>query len=228
MVLLGSGFDPAAQVGCPALVPTTFVSSSELRCTVPDMEGQPGQSIVVSVYVQNADGSQSGTLPFTVQFPLLAQSFTTVAKVAAQVPGFKRGGRIGDDTIQEWIAQIAGSIRAVFVRRGLSLSPSDWAEPDPASAFTPGAVLDLINCLGAAAQLAAAIAADFTSGEWGLSKRLDARYQAEMKTLEDGGYDKLFSPSVAVTEEIGPQFAAGDVTNDEGEPDNAFGKDQVF
>jgi IPT/TIG domain len=233
IICLGSGFDSGAQVGCPALVATTFISATELHATIPsDLTGPQGGTMTLSVYVQNSDSSLSGILPFTLRFPYPVsslQSWTTVDAVAAEVPGFKRGGRIGDPTIEQWMRSVAQSIGGAMLRRGLSLKSSDWAQPDPSSLQpTPAGVLELINRLGAAAQLAAAIAADFTSGEWGLAKRLEARYQTEFQALAGGGYDKLFSPSYAVTEEIGPQFGGGNVTDDEGDVDPKFRKDQKF
>ena len=53
-----------AQVGCPALVPTVWVSATQLTAAIPaDLAGDQGAVITISVYVQNADLSISALLP---------------------------------------------------------------------------------------------------------------------------------------------------------------------
>lgn len=229
---LGSGFDPAAQVGCPALVATTFISAGEVRAAIPsDLVGLAGGSMVVSVFVENPGALRSAILPFVVTFPYPAsslQSFTRIDAVVAEVPGFKRGGRIGDGTIEGWMRSVAQTIAGAMLRRGLSLDSTKWTQADPSSLMpTAAGVLEQINRLGAAARLAAAIAGDFTQGEWGLAKDLARNYERELKALTDGAYDKLFNPAAA-TVETGTQVSAGDIETDEGEADQAFSKDQVF
>jgi hypothetical protein len=228
---LGSGFDAAAQVGCPALVATTFVSAGELRAVIPaDLAGPAGGSVVVSVFVQNVDAARSAILPFTVQFPYpisTLQGWTNIEAVAAEVPGFKRAGRIQDPTIEQWIRSVAQAIAGAMMRRGLSLSSGDWSQADSVLMPTAGGVLELINRLGAAARLAAAVASDFTAGEWGLAKALTRDYEREVKTLDGGGYDRLFNPAAA-TVETGTQVSVGDIETDDGEAERAFTKDQVF
>jgi hypothetical protein len=229
---LGSGFDAGAQVGCPALAETTFVGAGELGAAIPaDLVGPAGGSAVVSVFVQNEDGSRSAIVPFTVNFPYPAstlQSWTNVEAVCGEIPGFRRGGRIQDSTIEGWMRSIAQTIAGAMLRRGLSLDSAQWQQPDAATAMpTPAGVLELINRYGAAVRLASAIAGDFTSGEWGLAKSLTRDFERELKALQDGGYDKLFRPG-ATTVESGPQFSGGDIVTDQGDAQNAFSKDQVF
>ncbi len=224
---LGAGFDSGAQVGCPALVATTFVSAGEVRAAIPaDLVGPAGGSMVVSVFVQNVDGTRSGILPFTVQFPYPAatlQSWTSVDAVAREVSGFKRGGRIEDATIEGWIRSVAQGINGVMLGRGLSLKSADWAQADAGTAMpTASGVLELVNRLGAAARLAAAIAGDFTQGEWGLEKSLRRDYERELKRLEEGGYDALFRPGSA------KEFEGGDLVTDAGDVERAFTKEQIF
>jgi hypothetical protein len=232
ITLLGAGFDAGAQVACPSFVATTFVSATELRATIPldVVAPQPG-STVVSVYVANEDTSISGILPFTVNvgYPQTdRQAFTTLDAVAAEVPGFKRGGRITDDTLQTWLRSVAQGIAGSLLRRGLSLNPADWQKPDPSTALpTAAGVLETINRLGSAARLASAISSDFGQTEWGLAKNLQREYERELKRLDDGSYDKLFRPAAA-TVETGRQVAGGDVFTSTGDADQAFTKDQVF
>ncbi len=187
--------------------------------------------MVVSVFVQHSDGARSNILPFTVNFayPLSSlQSYTRVDAVAAEVPGFKRGGRIQDATIEGWMRSVAQTVAGALLRRGLSLDSTKWTQADPATSMpTASGVLELINRLGAAAQLAAAVAGDFSQGEWGLAKTLERRYEAEMKRLEAGGYDKLFNPAAA-TVETGAQVEVGDIEADDGTAEQSFSKTQVF
>lgn len=232
ITVLGSGFDTGAQVGCPVLVPTTRVSVTELHAAIPaDLVGPAGGSFSVVVYAQNEDGSQSPAQAFRVLFPRsenILQAFTSVEAVAAEVPGFKRGGTISDATIGQWIRSIAQSITGVMMRRGYSLNPSAWQQPDSATAMpAPAGVLELINRYGAASRLAAAIAGQFSTGEWGLAKTLQTDYVREFKALSEGQYDKLFRPSSA-TIETDQQVSVGDIVTDDGAAEQAFTKDQVF
>ena len=68
---LGSGFDSTAQVGCPALVATVFVSSTQLIAAIPaTLAGDQGANIIISVYVQNVDDlAISNVLPFACMIP---------------------------------------------------------------------------------------------------------------------------------------------------------------
>ena len=75
----------------------------------------------------------------------------------------------------------------------------------------------MLNRLGAAAMLAAAVASNFQGGDAPLSKNLRAAYKDELARLEAGAYDNLFRPA-AVTMETGPAFAGGDMTDCEGRP----------
>jgi hypothetical protein len=228
---LGAGFDTGAQVGCPALVDTTFVSAGELHAVIPaDLALTEGGS--VSVYVQNEDGARSAIAQFTITQPAYPvatlQSWTNIDAVCGEVPGFKRGGRIQDTTIEGWMRSIAQSIAGAMLRRGLSLKPSDWQQPDASTSMpTPAGVLELINRLGAASRLAATVAGEFTQGEWGLAKALTRDFERELKALQDGGYDRMFRPGAA-TVETGQQFAGGDIVNSGGDAENAFSKDQIF
>ncbi|KKK62580.1 hypothetical protein LCGC14_3002910 [marine sediment metagenome] len=230
---LGAGFDAGAQVGCPALVATTWVSATEVKGSVPaEMEGPAsGGSVKVSVYVRNEDGLISEIKEFTVSFSheeTKLQGYTTVEAVAGEIPGFKRGGRIQDSTIASWIRSIAQGLNGLLLQRGLSLDPADWQQPDALTATpTAAAVLENANKLGAAARLAAAVGGEFGQGEWGLAKSLREAYKDEVKKLERGVYDKLFRPAAA-TVETGGQVSVGDIETDDGDAEQAFRKDQVF
>lgn len=229
IVVSGSGFDAAARIGCPTLVDTTFVGAGELHAIIPaDLEGAPGQTMLVAVFVQ-ADGI-SNMVQFTVQFPASSsQPWTTVDLVAGEVPGFLRGGNISDSTISNWIRSIAQSVAGCLLRRGLPLDPTLWAQASvETGSLAPAGVLELITRYGAAARLAAAVSAQFSGGtEWGLSKNLQSSYQAELKALNEGQYDKLFKPAAA-TIESGQVVAANELLTFSGDPDQAFRKDQVF
>jgi len=228
---LGAGFDAGAQVGCPALVATTWVSAGELKATIPALLGEPGQPVNVVVYVRNADASLSVSKTFSVTFDLLEtrlQAYTTVAAVAGEVPGFKRGGQIADMTIESWIKSVGQGINGAMLRRGLSLDPADWQQADADTAMpSPVGVLENLNRLGAAARLAAAVGGQAGTGEWGLAKSLREAHTQEMNLLRDGGYDKLFRPAAA-TIESAPQLAVGDMKDEDGNVEQAFQKGQVF
>ncbi|MDE2097857.1 MAG: IPT/TIG domain-containing protein [Patescibacteria group bacterium] len=241
ITLTGSGFVNGAQVGCPALVATTFVSSTQLTATIPaGLAGPPG-SLSVSVYVQNPDTTISGIVIFTALMPYPesqaapdnSQSFTTIDVVCGELPGFKRGGRIPDSQIFTWMRSVAGKIMAIFIRRGLSLNPVDWqtAATNPegtasTTGLTPAAWLEMVNRLGAAARLARMVGGEFVSGKWNLAESLAADYDQEMAALEAGDMDKLFNPQAA-TVDVGPQFQSGDMTDGQGDATNAFSREGV-
>jgi len=147
--------------------------------------------------------------------------WTTLEKIAGEVPGFVRGGRITDAQIVVWGESIEQQINAVMRRRGLSLVAADWSDVSGAD------LLGMINRLGAAAQLSAAVAAQFGGGEWGLTKAVERRFEREIKALGDGDYDKLFRPGAA-TVESGTLFGGGDMTDEEGEVERSFEKGQVL
>ncbi len=226
---LGAGFDSGARIGCPALVQTTFVSSGELHADIPaDITGPPGGELVIAIFVENEDGSRSATLPFTVRLATVLQGWTTAAAVAAEVPGFKRGGRISDATIEVWVRSYAQIIAGALLARGISLDPTTWqAVSDVTGMPAPAGVLELANRLGAAARLATAVGGEFSQGEWALAKSLQSEFKRELDRLESGFYDKLFLPS-APTRETGSQFSPGDVSNEDGDPERSFTKGQIF
>ena len=227
VVCLGAGFDTGAQVGCPGLVATTFVSATELRAAIPaDLEGRAGSSVVVSVFVQNEDGTTSATLSFTVRF---GETWTTLEAVCGEVPQFRRGGTIPDATIEAWIWSIAQRINAIMLRRGLSLAAADWAQPAAGAVQpAPESVLELIVRYGAAARLASAVGAQFSAtGEWGLAKTLRSDFDLELKALAAGEYDKVFRPGAA-TVETGTLAGGGDILTSDGDTEQAFSKGQVF
>jgi hypothetical protein len=233
LVCLGSGFDAAAQVGCPALVPTTYISATELHATIPaDLNGAPGTSLVIGVYVALVGGTQSNILPFTVLFPFPVaqlQAWTTVESVCSEVPGFQRNQEIGDAVIENWIKNSALEICGALMKRGLSLNPADWAQPSAQTGWmSPISLLEHINGHGAALHLAAWVAARFSGDkEWPLAAALRKMYADELASLANGAYDKLFRPG-AVTVETGVQVSGGDVFTSQGDADQAFRKDQVF
>jgi len=210
ITLTGAGFDAGSQVGCPTLVPTTLVNSTTLTAAIPaDLAGPDGTTMQVAVFVLGSDQSTSGVVMFTAQFTdTTLQSWTSVDAVCGEVPGFKRGGTITDDQIQRWIRSVAQEISAEMMRRGLSLDPSTWQQPASAGDPDPADVAEMINRLGAAARLAAAVGAQFSgTGEWGVSKSLRTAYQEQRAMLRDGDYDKFFDPSAA-TVAPAPQLAA--------------------
>jgi hypothetical protein len=170
-------------------------------------------------------------LPFTVQFPYPVaefQSWTNIGAVAAEVPGFKRGGNIADSTIEQWMRSVAQSINGALIRRGLSLLPSVWQQAAVATGNpTPAGLLELINRYGAAARLAAAAGAQFTAGPFALATTLKADFLREFQMLEQGMYDMLFDPNAA-TADTGPYFGAGAMTDPcSGLPVNAFSRESI-
>jgi len=232
IALTGTGFAAGTQVGCPALVTTVVVGATSLTAAIPlDVLGAAGTDVVVMVFVLNADGSKSAGLPFTVKLPAdHLQTYTTIEAVCGEVVGFKRGGNIPDAIILGWMRTIAQSINGALLKRGLPLDASLWQQAAAGSGQpAPSAVLDMINRLGAAARLATVVGSQFTAGESGLGKNLQAEYFRELKALKDGDYDKLFLPAAA-TMLSGPHLAVGDVSKPDGsgDPDQAFSKDQIF
>ncbi len=215
-------------MGCPQLVPTTYVSSTELTAEIPDLAGPDGTTLAIGVYVLGADGA-SEVVPFTVQWPRVRQqAWTTVEAVKGEVRGFQSGNSIRDEKIAEWIRSAATTIAAMMLKRGLSLDPADWAQASELTAMpAPSEALEKINRLGAAASLASRIAGGFAGGESGLAKHLEAEFARELKMLEGGGYDNLFRPSAAI-EETGALFRGGDMTDERGCTQRAFTKGQVF
>jgi hypothetical protein len=227
---LGAGFDAGAQVACPGLAATEWVSATELKAAIPaGIVGPPGGTITVLVTVVNEDGSVSGAVEFTVRFPAQTQSWATVDGVCGEVPQFKRGGTIGDPIIEGWIRSITQQVNAAMLARGLSLNPDDWQQPEEETGQpSPAAVLEMIVRYGAAARLAAVIGAQFQAqGEWGLAKNLREDFTAQMKALGSGMYDKVFRPGAA-TALTDTAFGGGEIETSGGDGDNAFSKDQVF
>lgn len=227
---MGAGFDAGSQVGCPTLVPTTLVDENTLTGEIPEgLSGAGGTSQQIAVYVMNADGGTSTVQMFTVEFlAVTLQSWTTIAAVSKEVPGFQWGGQIGKDDVQRWIGSVAQEIAGAMLKRGLPLDPALWPKPDTAGSPSPTGVLETMNRLGAAARLAAAIAANFvTTGQWAVQGSLDKAYLRQLGEMQGGSYDKLFLASAA-TEEAGPLLAAGDLSRADGSSSGFFRKEQVF
>jgi hypothetical protein len=230
ITLTGTGFAAGTQVGCPELAPTVVAGSTSLTAAIPlDVMGPAGGTVTVYVFAVNADGGQSAGLPFNVVLPAdRLQTYTTIEAVCGEVVGFKRGGQITDAIILGWMRTTAQSVNGAMLKRGLPLDPALWQQPAGNASPAPAGVLDMINRLGAAARLASAMGAQFSTAETGLSKNLQGEYFRELTALKNGDYDKLFLPAAA-TVDSGPQLAVGDVSNpDTGDADQAFSKDQVF
>jgi hypothetical protein len=223
ITLTGSGFDTGSQAACPVLVATDYVSPNELTATIPeDLGGAGGTSLSIGVYVRNSDGSASAALPFLVQFPATRlQGYTDVAAVAGEVVGFQRGGNITDQQIGNWIKTTAQEINGAMLRRGLPLDPALWQAAGTAASPDPSDVLEMLNRMGAAASLAAAVASQFPGGDSPLAAGLAKTYGRTLASLRAGDYDKLFLPAAA-TEEPGQLFGAGAMA----EP--TFRKNQIF
>jgi len=225
----GTGFEPGSQIGCPALAPTTYVSSTQLSAAVPvDLLGPAGGGVPVGVFVMNPDGSGSAALLFTVEFPAATlQSWTTIDAVCGMVPGFARGGAISDESITEWIEGTAQAIAAIMLKRNLPTDPTQWTQPGASGMPSAAGLLEMLNRLGAAADLASAVASLWGQCEWGTATTLRSKYDDEMLTLREGEYDKLFLPAAA-TLEPGAHFASGDTTDRRGRDERAFTKEQIF
>ena len=225
---VGTGFAPGSQVGCPVLVATTYVDAGTLTAEIPaELAGAGGTQLGIGVFVRNADGSVSNGLVFTVVFPAaILQGWTSVEQVAAEIPGFARGGRIKDTDIQTWIRSVGQEIAAEMLRRGLSLDPATWTGSGTAGSPDPVDVLEMIDRMGAAARLAAAVGANMP-GEWGVTKNLERAYLRQLAALRAGDYDKIFLPGAA-TVEPGPQVSCGDMTRSDGASSTAFRKEKRF
>ncbi len=229
VTITGTGFDAGSRVCCPVLVATTYVSPTQVTADVPaDFVAPDGASVVITVWVLGADGVGSLPVQFTIAMPATKlQTYTTVEAVCAEIPGFARGFQVSDDTIRRWMSSTAQAIKGALLRRGLSLAPADWQQAGVDGSPAPGEVLELVNRLGAAARLAAAVASLFGNQEAAFSKNLSAAYKDEMGRLEEGAYDKLFRPAAA-TVESGPAFAGGDLTDADGNSTTMFPKEKVF
>jgi hypothetical protein len=232
IALVGSGFDAAARVGCPALVDTAYGDSTSLQATIPaDLSGPEGGTMLVSVFVMNSDASISNQVTFTVIFPALdLQTWTSIELVCGEVPGFQRGNlTISDANIRAWMKSIAQAVAGAMLRRGLSLDPTQWQQGAAGTNFpSPVGVLEQIVRSGAAARLAGTVGSQFSaSGEGALAKDLRNAYAAEMALLNAGQYDKLFKPSSA-TVESGQLAFGGDVATTSGNSTQAFTKQKVF
>lgn len=231
ITITGTGFTAGAQCGCPGLVNTVFVSSTQLTAVIPQMEGPAGASaegsIVVAVYVINGDQSVSNSLTFTVLFPRqVAQGWTTIAQVCGEVPSFIRGGNIPDKTITGWIQSVSQSVTSCLLRRGLPTDPTLWQQADPLSADpSAAATLELITRYGAAARLVAAISSQMSGGVNALQANLQSAYNREFQLLASGAYDKLFLPTAA-TEISGQSLASNLQSGQQGH--TVFRMDKVF
>jgi len=219
----GSGFDAACRLACPTLQPTTLNRDGTLTATIPaNLEGPGGGTMPVGVYAIGCDGSTSAVILFTVEFPPgLLQGWTTIDAVCGMVPGFQRGGQISDDRITEWIESAGQALAAIMAKRGLPLDPTAWPPAPTGCMTTPAGLLEMINRLGAAADLAGAVGSLWGAREWDVAKTLRQQYDDEMLTLREGEYDRVFL-AAAATVEPRPQLAAF------GECHPAFRKDKVF
>lgn len=238
ITLAGSGFDSAPQAALasqggaqfassPLLVSPSSFAAGQLVFTLPaNLPGAEEAALLIFLQVYNSDAAFSNALKFLITF----RGWIPIGDVAGAVPGFKRGGNISDETICGWISDVAQSINSYLLRRGISLSPADWTPPAAGSGSPePIAVLGGINKLGAASLLAAQIGAQFQSGEYGLARVLERRYNDQLKMLADGAYDKVFRPTSGTTIETGTQVSAGDMTDPvTGDLQSSFSKGQVF
>ena len=229
VTVTGTGFDDGSRVCCPAAVATTYTSPTQIAADVPALfAGVDGARVMIGVSVLAADGSVSNVVLFTVTMPVVKlQTYTTIEAVCGEIPGFARGVQIPDDTIQLWMSSTQQAIKGAMLRRGLSLDPAAWPQAGLDGTPGPVEVLELINRLGAAARLAAAVASLFGNADAAFSKNLSAAYKEEKGRLEAGGYDKLFSPAAA-TEETGPQLGYGDTSRRDGGSSVLFRKERKF
>jgi hypothetical protein len=229
VTLTGAGFQAGSLAACPALAPTVYVSANQLTVQLPvDLAGPAGGSMPIGIFVVDPNGTTSAVQMFTVEFPVdRLQAWTTIDAVCGEVPGFQRGGQIDDGQIQRWIGSTAQEIAGLMLRRGLPLDPSKWQQPTAAAWPTPSGLLEMMNRMGAAAELAAGVASLFSQTDWPIRKTLQGRYDDAKKALLSGDYDKLFLPGAA-TLDPGPQFGGGDTTNERGWPEQAFRKEQRF
>ena len=229
VTITGTGFTAGSRVCCPAAVATTYISAGQVQAEIPaSFQGPDGTTVLIAVFVAGADGTATNGVLFTVQMPAAKlQTYTTLEAVCSEVPGFARGGQIADGTIQLWMSSVAQVIKGAMLRRGLSLSPADWQQAGTDGTMAPAEVLELINRMGAAARLAAAVVSLFGNADAAFSKNLSAAYKDELARLEDGAYDKSFKPAAA-TMESGPLLAYGDTSRADGDSSAAFTKEKVF
>ena len=218
----GSGFDAASRIACPTVQSTTLNPDGTLTAAIPaDLEGPGGGTLPLGVFVIGGDGSASAVILFTVDFPPVAlQGWTTIEAVCGMVPGFQRGGLISDGRITEWIQGAGQAVAAIMLKRALPTDPTLWP-PAAANAMpSPAELLEMINRLGAAADLASAVGSLWGAREWDVAKSLQKKYDSEILTLREGEYDKIFLASAA-TIDPQPQLAADTECP-------AFRKHQVF
>jgi len=152
---------------------------------------------------------------------------TTVDLVVTHVPGFVRNSPSGvaDTQIQTWIDTRWEELHVILQRRGLT------APTNPSDAYS---ALELINRMGAASDLAAALSSRFSAngGTWAVAKNLREDYVRMLTRLDNGGYDRLLNPATARQENTGPIFSgvAGGETDRQPDPNMnvAFQRGQVF
>lgn len=227
VTVTGTGFTTGSRICCPAAAATTFVSGTELTAEIPS-DISLSAATAIGVFVLGEDGSVSNLATVTVTpAPVKLQTYTTMGAVIGEVPGFQRGGLITDARIQGWMSSIAAGIKGAMLRRGLPLDPAQWQAAGADGSPDALGVLEMINRLGAAARLAAAVVSVFSNQDAAFSKNLNAAYKDEMTRLEEGAYDKLFRPSAA-TVESGPAFAGGDLTGADGSDSTLFPKEKVY
>lgn len=237
ITLLGSGFS-GAQVALvsqapevtldptPYLLTPTSQTATQITVQIPsNLPGQALGAIDLFVSVVNGDASKSNQLAFSLVFI----GWTSIARVATEVPGFKRGGQITDQTILGWIRSRSQTITAAMLQRGYSLIPSAWPA-NGASGGSPaaGEMLESLNRVGATLDLASRIAAANGAGQWDFANKLRDQWNADFKLLQSGGYDNLFRADSA-TDAVAPTFGGGDMSDpDTGEVTPSFTKEQVF
>ena len=156
--------------------------------------------------------------------------YCTVDDVCTAFPRFVRNAAnsIQDSQIQDWIDDRKARIRAALYARGI--------DPD-ALTLTPDQsnFLRALNRDGAIADLGDALEGNVSlqPGEYSLAGARRKSFEAEIKEIKDGLYDKFFSV-LARTVEIEPTFGgiAGGETDKETARDRdenkAFSKDQKF
>lgn len=150
---------------------------------------------------------------------------TTVEAVASHVPGFINNSPAGpqDPDISVWIDARWEEIQTILVRRGL---------PMPAAQTDGFAALELVNRLGAASDLAAALSAKFSSGQpWPVLTGLRQDFLRMLQRLEAGAFDKLLL-ATARTADVAPQVVGVAGQETDPHPDEtlnvAFQKGQIF
>lgn len=150
---------------------------------------------------------------------------TTTDAVGAHVPGFVHNSPAGpkDTDISAWIDARFEEVQAILTRRNL---------PMPGAGTDGYRTLELINRLGAASDLAAALASKFSSGQpWPVQKNLREDFLRMLSRLDCGEFDKLLQPT-ARTQDIGPQVVGVAGQETDPAPDEtltvAFQKGMVF